>query len=97
MIPTLAPAWAAASAARCPASPAPMMSTSWEGTTGNINEGALPAPRPLRREAALLALSPSGGQRAKGGLKRPPDLLNRHHAAQHAFPIDRHQCTETTH
>src|ERR1700685_2531130 len=31
-IPTVAPDWAAASAAPCPASPAPMISTSWDGT-----------------------------------------------------------------
>ena len=30
-IATVAPVWAAASAARCPASPAPMIRTSWEG------------------------------------------------------------------
>ena len=46
MIATVAPVCAAASAARWPASPAPMISTSWEGIQSNINEGAGVAPCP---------------------------------------------------
>ena len=40
MIATVAPVWAAASAARWPARPAPMIRTSCEGTPVNINERA---------------------------------------------------------
>jgi hypothetical protein len=35
MMPTVAPACAAANAALWPASPAPMINTSWDGTTGD--------------------------------------------------------------
>ena len=49
MIATVAPALAAARAARCPASPAPMMRTSWDGmgwkpTSRFAAEGACPGP-----------------------------------------------------
>ena len=39
MIATVAPVWAAASAALWPARPAPMIKTSWEGTNGDSMEG----------------------------------------------------------
>src|SRR3954467_5153159 len=68
MMATVAPASAAASAARCPASPAPMISTSWEGMGRDL----------IRREAAGRAgpgtrgavLARTRGQAARGLVER---------------------------
>src|ERR1700716_392157 len=93
MIATVAPASAAARAARWPARPAPMMRTSWLGIAG-----ADPIPR--RRSDAVR--EPDHGARRSGArcarrlrrdgrLQRAPDLLDGDHAAQDAARIDRHQ------
>src|SRR5436305_14753402 len=66
MIATVAPASAAASAARWPARPAPMMRTSWLGMRARNPIGP--------RSAGVLG---AGRLRSHGGLQRAPDLLER--------------------
>src|SRR4051794_3613048 len=68
MIPTVAPAPAAARAARWPARPAPMMRTSWEGMGEN----------PITAGCSMTGC----------GADRPPDLLDRHHAAQEVLAVE---------
>src|SRR4051794_8174691 len=95
-MPTDTPSSAAASAARCPARPAPITSTSWEGilVAGLLAGGPAAADCMAGRlwECASprgAALTSRSGQ-PRGGLQRPRDLLDRHDAAQHAVGVDRH-------
>src|SRR3954451_13379816 len=80
-IPTEPPRSAAASAARCPARPAPITSTScvgkaraslWEGVCVPLSEGCC----------------------ALRGAQRATDLIGGHDPAQHALAVDRHERAE---
>src|SRR4051812_13960593 len=80
-IPTDTPSSAAASAARCPARPAPITSTSWEGIllTGLLGAAAI-VWQAVSRSTRPPPVPGSG--EGGSGLQRPRDLLDRHHAAQ---------------
>ena len=81
MIATVAPASAAARAARWPARPAPMMRTSWAGIAlDDIREG----------RAATRGLAAA----RRGRRQRPLDLIAREHAAQAAVGVDGHDRAE---
>src|SRR5215211_7868766 len=91
-IPTETPCSAAASAARCPASPAPITSTSCLGMDARsyIEVTAVrpvgSGPRWARQRAA--------GTRRQGPAKGSADLLGRDHPAQMALRVDGHQGAE---
>src|SRR4051812_27711158 len=104
MIATVAPAWAAASAARWPARPAPMIRTSCDGmaresiqsrSPGVAAPGcrpfAAPAGRPRARRRSCERLLEQGSGRREARLQRPRDLLERHDAAQVALGVHGHQ------
>src|SRR3954469_16682549 len=91
-MPTDTPSSAAASAARCPARPAPITSTSWEGIllTGLLAGGPAAA---IVWQAVFRSTcggpEPRSGE-PRGGLEGSRDLLDRHDAAQHAVAVDGH-------
>src|SRR3954469_13212662 len=88
-MPTDTPSSAAASAARCPARPAPITSTSWEG----ILVAVLLERRRLYgtpSQTLLLVYACRGSGELRERLERARDLLDRHDAAQHALGVDRH-------
>src|SRR5689334_17842965 len=100
MIATDAPVCAAARAARWPARPAPMIRTSWDGTSSDsIYARCRPRPRPWTGrspgpEGRPRASRLGAGGGAERGLQCPADLLDGDHTAQHALAVDCHQRTQ---
>src|SRR3954452_18291569 len=96
MIATEAPSSAAASAARWPASPAPMIRTSCDGMAPALYR-SVPLTRPVpgrgrtvrRRRPSAVHDRPRDGCR-----KRPADVLERDHAAQPRLGVHDHQRAE---
>src|SRR3954454_24334876 len=71
MMPTVAPDQAAASAARCPARPAPMIRTSYEGMAGESIRGLLAEGVILGPSDGRLLLAPGQGARRRRPRGRP--------------------------
>src|SRR6267378_305179 len=92
MIPTVAPASAAARAARWPARPAPMIRTSWLGISGAdpIRPRGTDAVREPDHRLRRQALG-TRRLRCDRGLQRAPDLLDRDDPAQDPARIHGHQ------
>src|SRR4051812_9226696 len=99
-IPTDTPSSAAARAARCPARPAPITSTSWKGIR---SFSGLLAGVPGLRRRRFYCQGLHGGYAAPGRrcssqprsrLERARNLLDRHNAAQHAVAVHGHDRAE---
>src|SRR4051794_9425867 len=90
MIATVAPASAAARAARWPARPAPMMRTSCEGMAPGF-KGSGWAVHHIRRRPSD---RPSGHPAGRRGGERAAHLIDRHDATQGALPVDHHHGPE---
>src|SRR4051812_12913826 len=84
-IPTEAPSSAAASAARCPARPAPITRTSWVG---------IPSESPSRDRAGISRRGSAILWDRGLGAECAPDLIHGHDSAHHPVRVDRHQGAE---
>src|ERR1700689_1826886 len=102
MIATLAPFSAAASAARWPARPAPMINTSCAGMApwSRLGKRGLRVGLYNARAFGLMsraALASHGRTGGPGGSQRLAELRERHDALQHALAVHRHHRPETAH
>src|SRR3954466_3089771 len=90
MIATVAPASAAARAARWPARPAPMMRTSCEGMAPGFKGSGWAVHHIRRRPSDRPSRHPAG----RGGGEGATHLIDGHDAAQDAVAVDHHQGPE---
>src|SRR5207237_10554600 len=86
-MPTLTPASAAARAARCPASPAPITKTSWSGTSRSYIE---------RRSRAAALDSGSGRIHGTGRAQRLADGVHGEHPSDPSVCVGGDQCSEAS-